>query len=241
MPLQTLFGTALGDTGTTPKERLGATRVEVDDTYGIRVFQYCFNISGSTIAEGDSAMFEGSILADVSLSDGSTTTAVRSSGSFVTDGIKPGDIIMCVDDAGAAGAAPEQEYSIVTGVVALQVDFSPALTVALASSDKVAFFRRYSVKASADATGAPEYAGVAMAAVVTLGYGWFQIGGIHPAAKLVASTAFAEGALLKPGASVLDALSDTVDVGECVGVVLVAIQSDAVRNRTVVKLLGTAL
>ena len=241
MPLKTMFATALTDHTTTPKEELGSLRVEIDQTYGPRVFQYDFNISASTISEGDSAMFEGSLGSDVTLSDGSTTTAVRSSGSFVTLGVKPGDILVCVDDNGGAGAAPEQEYSIVTGVVALQVDFSPALTVALAASDLVNFLRRYAVKVSADPCGAPEYAGVAMSDVATLEYGWFQVGGIHPAVKVVASTAYLEGALMKPGAGVLAALEDAESNGECVGVVLVAIQSDAVRNRTVVKLLGAGL
>jgi len=110
--------------------------------------------------------------------------------------------------------------------------------VALVSGDKVNFFRRSSVKTAADACGAPEYAGIAMAAVVTLGYGWFQVAGIHPAAKVKASTAYAEGALMKPGAGVLDVVTDTEDSGEAVAVVLVGIQSDAVRNRTVVRLFG---
>lgn len=241
MPLQTVFATALGDHGTVPKELLGVLRIEQDATYGPRCFQYGFNSSALTISEGDSAMFDGALGADVTLSSGSTTTALRSSGSFVTLGVKPGDIIVCVDDAGGAGAAPEQEYSIVTGVTALQVDFSPALTVALAASDKVNFVRRYATKASAAACGAPEYAGVAMADIATLEYGWYQCQGIHPAGKVVASTAYSEGDLLKPGASVLAALADAANNGECVAVVLVAIQSDAARNRTVVKLLGKNL
>lgn len=238
MAAKTIFRTALDAAQDTAVEELGVERVEIDNKYGQRHFRFVQNKSGGSLAVDVPVMYDGQhIGTDVTASAGSTTTVERSSGSFITDGVSVDDIINVQDDAGAAGAAPEGEYSFVTKVEATKLTFSPALTVAIAVDDTVNVLKKFSIKASADAAGRAEFAGVLMATLADGKFGWVQTKGIHPTTSIVAAgTALAEGAILKPGASLLLVISDTADVGEAVGVCLLAVASDQVLRKAVVML-----
>jgi hypothetical protein len=154
------------------------------------------------------------------------------------------DIIHVVDDAGAAGAAPEGEYSFVTKVQALQVDFSPALTAALTTNDTVNFIKRWSVIAAA-AAGGKRTAGIPMASLTAAYCGWIQVRGIYPSADVTAAgTAVAEGDRLRAGAAILEVLPTTainansgLDANEiAVAAALQSLASDTVRRKAVVLL-----
>lgn len=243
---KSIFRTALTDVHAFPgREELGALRVEHDGKYGERWFRYVQNATASSIAADSMTMYDGNFISPVTAAANSTTTkALRATGSFVTDGIKVDDIIIVIDDAGGAGAAPEGEMSFVTKVAALSVEFSPALSAALAASDTVSFIKRASIIASAAAAG-KRAAGIPMAAIAAGYCGWIQTRGIYPSADVVAAgTAVAEGDRLACGTALLTPMATTaanansgLDINEvAVATALQSLASDTVRRKAVVAL-----
>ena len=249
---KTLFPSKLTDIDTTQKEELGALRREIDSVYGERLFRYVHNHSGGTLNVDSLVSWEG-LLGVVTNNGTGTTYATRASGSFVTDKVKAGSIIVVVDDAGAAGAAPEGEFSIITKVAALRVDFSPALSAALANTDTVNFIRPYRIIAAADGHHIGKVGGIPMASLTDDTFGWIQVRGIYPSALIVAAgTAQAALTPLTAGAGLLDVAdlvgADTTtatfslanilaDLAGVVGYSIQAASSDTVRRKIVVRLI----
>lgn len=245
--LKSIFRSALTETTLFPgKEELGALRVEHDGKYGERWFRYVQNATAGTLSADTLTMYDGPALSSpVTVAANSTTTKIlRATGSFITDGVKVDDIVHVVDDAGGAGAAPEGETSFVTGVQALQVDCSPALTAAPAASDTVNFIKRWSIIAAAAKAG-KRCAGIPMADIAAGYCGWIQTRGIHPSANVVAAgTAVAEGdrlaagtAILTPMATVAANANQADDINEvAVATALQSLASDTVRRKAVVML-----
>jgi hypothetical protein len=235
---------ALTDTSIIPKHILGTLRIEQDDKFGERWFRYCQNKSGGSLVADSSVMYDGSALGAVTANGGGTTYATRASGSFLTDKVSVGDMIYVVDDAGAAGAAPEGEVSYVTGVTALRVDFLPALTAAIAASDTVSIIKKWALIAAAAKAG-KRGAGIPMVDLADGYCGWVQSRGIYPSANVVAAgTALLEGdrlmhgaAILTPAATVANNAATTDDINEVVvATVLQPLTSDTVRRKAVVLL-----
>lgn len=243
---KSIFRTALTDTFAFPgKEELGALRVEHDGKYGERWFRYVQNATGGALAADALVMYDGVFISAVTAAANSTTTKMlRATGSFVTDGIKVDDIIHVIDDAGGAGAAPEGEVSFVTKVAALSVEFSPALSAALAASDTASFIKRWSILAAAAAAG-KRTAGIPMASIAAGYCGWIQTRGIYLNADVVAAgTAVAEGDRLAAGTALLTPMATTaanansgLDINEvAVATALQSLASDTVRRKAVVML-----
>jgi hypothetical protein len=242
---KSIFRTALTDVHAFPgKEELGVLRVEVDGKYGERWFRYLQNATGSPIAADSFTMYDGNFVSPLTIANSTTTKVIRASGSFVADGYKVDDILIVIDDAGAAGAAPEGESSFITGVRALELDISPALSAAPAVNDTVSVIKRASIIASAAGAG-KRSAGIPMAAIAAGSCGWVQTRGIYPSADvLAAGTAVAEGDRLAAGTAILTVMATVaanansgVDVNEvAVATALQSLASDTVRRKCVVML-----
>lgn len=247
MAFKTIFTGALDRVDSSPLEELGVLRVEHDSKYGERWFRYVQNRSGGTLALDALVMLDGvAISAITTAANSGTTFALRATGSFITAKMQVDDILVVLDDAGAAGAAPEGEKSFITRVQALRVDFLPALTAALAVNDTVSFIKRWSIIASA-AEVCAKHVGIPMASLATEKYGWMQVRGIYLTADVVAAgTAVAEGARLSPGTALLipqPAVAANANVGDDIGIVVVAralqsLASDTVLRKCVVDLQG---
>jgi len=243
--LKTIFTGALDRIDSTPLEELGALRIELDNAYGERWFRYVQNRTSGTLAADSLVMLDGEAISAITAAANSTNTyALRASGSFVTDKMEVGDMLTVVDDAGAAGAAPEGEYSVITKVAALRVDFSPAISANLAVNDTITFIKRWSVIASA-AEICARHCGAVMGALLTESYGWMQTKGIYRGANVVAAgTAIAEGARLVPGTAILVPrgaiaanANDGTDIAEVtIARALQSLASDTVRRKCIVDL-----
>lgn len=269
--LKNIFATRLMDVDSTQKEfPLGCLRIEPDDKEPItgdpqniftaipgflhreRVFRYVKNGSGGTLSKDTLVQYDFSTLADVTAAANAVVTSiVRSSGSFITDGWKVGDMVMVQDDAGAAGAAPEGEIAIVTNVTALTVTVGVGFTAAVTTSDVVRVIRTWEIRASTVALGMQRrYVGIPMQDIPTLNYGWIQVAGIYPTATIVAAgTTVAEGAPLYAGVSLLTTLGGVLTEGtpnvftaatsyESVAIAIQSASSDTVRRKIAVLLKG---
>jgi hypothetical protein len=244
--MKTVFGSALTETWlvTKMRDQIGIIRREFDYKLGERWFRCVQNRSGGSLAADTLVMYDGTMTTAVANTGTGTTYATRASGSWITDKALPGDIVHVVDDAGAAGAAPEGETSYLTKVAALRIDFLPALTVALANADTVGIIKPFSIIAAAAKAG-KRVAGVPMADIADGYCGWVQCRGIHMKANVFAAgTALAEGDRLAAGAALLALMatvannaSTTDDINEvAVATALQNLASDTVRRKAVVML-----
>ena len=270
MPSKYMFPTLLNEVSTVQKEfPMGCLRVEPDDKeppagdpsqlfasmagflWRERRFRYVQNISGGTLNKDSLVMADDLIVATITASGGSTTTIVRGSGSFVSDGIKAGDLAYILDDAGGAGAAPEGEMGVVLRLDALNVTLATALTAAVAASDTVNFIRQWTIKAAAaGGAGAARLAGIPVANIANGSFGWIQVGGLYPTADVVAagtaivtgSPLYAGTALLTPVAPVLTEGTPNIVVAgsnyRAIAEAMHAVTSDTVRRKAMVYLLG---
>jgi hypothetical protein len=229
-----MFRTQLTDVTTTPYEELGVLRREIGSPYGERLFRYVYNGSGGTLTKDEIVAWEGLLGSAVSNTGTGTTYATRGSGSFLTDGVQAGNFIVVIDDAGAAGAAPEGEYSVVTKVSALRVDFSPALSVALANGDTVNFIRPWAIIAGAAGQDRNKVAGVVMADIATGSYGWIQTRGLYPSANMVAAGTAITAAQNQQATSAV--LTPTTDAYDPIAIAMQTLSSDTVRRKAIVKL-----
>lgn len=169
-----------------PQMRPG-TIAWVVDAFGPRLVKYVKNVSGSVIAKGEFMAYasDGANVktTTITASAGSTTTAIVTTG--LTAGRHEGMIAWVLDDAGAAGAAPESESSIVASntdvLVTLERDY--AYTAALDASDTVELIATYQVEDAADGDEAWTCAGVVLpaAGISNMQYGWIHVDGICPA------------------------------------------------------------
>lgn len=253
---KTIFPDAVADVQTDAKkwQEIGLRRLENHPVYGLQEFRYVINRSGGTLAAGSLAAYEGVLNAAVANTGTGTTYATRAANSWITDGAIVGAHFFVVDDAGAAGAAPEGEQSILTRVTALRIDFLPALSAALANADTVNWLRPHHVIAAAAAMNRGKVAGVVQGALVNNAAGWVQTRGLCPEANMVAAgTAVTEDQYLVAGAGILivnptvaaDYLAATWDYAKVLtgvegvlGRAVQALTSDTVRRKTLVDLFG---
>ena len=271
MPYKYLFPTQINDVSTVQKEvPLGCLRIEPDDKeplsgdsasvfatmagflYRERRFRYIQNISGGTLNKDSLVMADDLIVGTVTMTTNTVTNLlVRASGSFVTDGIKPGDLAYILDDAGAAGAAPEGEMGIVLTVTALTITLQTALTAAVTASDTVNFIRPWTIKASAAGQqGTNRLLGIPCANIASGSYGWIQVWGMYPTADIVAAgTAITSGGALYTGTGLLTPVAPTLTEGtpnvltatqnyNPAAEAIHAVTSDTVRRKAMVFLLG---
>lgn len=107
-----------------------------DPLWGLRIFKLVKNLNGSTIAQGDLMTFVDT--ASVGTITAGTTTSITTSGLTAND--LEYQMIICGDDAGAAGAAPEGECSLCTANTATLITLHPdyPFSAAIAASDTAA-------------------------------------------------------------------------------------------------------
>lgn len=183
-----------GDSATA-KVRPGVYSYAVDG-FGMRIFQYIRNTSGSIIAQGELM----SRLADVAVSNltsGTTTSAVKAAAWTADKHV--GEMLYVQDNDDSAGAAPEGEVSIIGTNTAGVANVDPAYpySVALAANDDLdTISPGWHIQDAAASDKAQEVKGLVVAAngVTSLYYGWLQCYGIFPKAVLKASTAFTDRA-----------------------------------------------
>lgn len=183
--LQRVWNTTLDASDSTPKESKGAVRWSYDPVFGYRGFQYVrFDQSGGATKDNICA-YRG--LVSVSASGAGTTTTVVTT-SLTADILVDG-IIVCLDDAGAAGAAPEGESARIASntTTLITVDSNDAFSAATASSDTFRVHLPWAVVDSASGDTAATTAGVVMATQSQYYWGWVQFSGFHPTVAAVAA------------------------------------------------------
>ena len=193
---------------TTPVARPG-TIAWVTDAFGAKILKYVKNISNSTMAvaelvglDADGANVLTTTISNIT--SGSTTSAVTT-GLTADDHI--GKICFVLDDAGAAGAAPEGEMSIVAdnSTTTITLDRDYALSAALAVNDDLELISTYQTVDAADGDEAWTVSGVVSAqdGILDNAYGWVVMEGATPA--LMTTNAITEGDPVVAGAAVVDA------------------------------------
>jgi hypothetical protein len=161
------------------------------DAFGYRILQYCRVFS--TVTQGALVSRWGGTngsTAVTSITSGSVTTAVKSA-AWTAD-TQTGAIFYVSDDAGAAGAAPEGEVSIVSATAAGQLTLEPdlPLTAAIAVNDAVRTISNWQGEASADGDLNQTVLGVVIGknGITSGNYGWVQREGFTKAKTLASVT-----------------------------------------------------
>jgi len=182
---RTVWNTTLSASDTSNKEEKGAVRWTYDPNFGYRGYQYVrFDQSGGA-TKNNICAFRG--LVSISATGAGTTTTIVTTGA--TANILAGGIIQCLDDAGAAGAAPEGENAIIAANTATLITIDPndAFSAATASSDTFRVHLPWAVVDSAAGDTAAITAGVVMATQAQYSWGWVQFAGLHPQVAAVAA------------------------------------------------------
>ena len=152
----------------------------VVDAYGYRIFQYVKNVSDSAYAMGE--LVTKTANTAVNNQTGTVTTSATTTGLTANDHI--GRLAYVLDDAGAAGAAPEGETTVVADNTATVISFDPKmpLSVALASGDDLVLISNWQSTDSADGDLAHNVLGVVVgnAGFSDNQYGWVQKEGYCP-------------------------------------------------------------
>lgn len=218
-----------------PKNRLGQLSFQIDD-YGFRVFEYCRNMSGSAIAQGELQKR----IADVAISNitsGTTTSAVTTG---LTAGAYVGRILYVDDNADSAGAAPEGECApiVANSTTTIQVDPGRPFSTALAVNDdlRVVSFNHLNDAADSDLAAAVKGVAVGKNGVSNNNYGWWQRYGLCPDVLHKSSSAVTSlNPVVADAACVGPHGSDAVDlwVGKQIG----THSNDVVSNKSLVELL----
>ena len=230
-----IWGTTLDAADTTPKERLGTVRWDDHPVFGRRGFKYlrCHQSGGHT------AGVIASFLAPVAINNISsgTTTTITTSG--LTADIYVGGLLRCLDDAGAAGAAPEGEIAVITANTAtvVTIDTNDAFSAAPAVNDDFTIVMPFACQTAAAGDVAGRVAGVAMTTIAQYSYGWYQFFGINPSVQAIAA-----GTAITTEKGIITANSGLASDGSTsapsllIGVALATLTSDTVLRRALVKL-----
>lgn len=173
-----------------PRNAIGQIAWTRDKFGALRLFTYRRNISGSAFAAGEVASLKK--VAVTNLDSGSTTTGTKAA-TFAVDELDDARVIV-LDNADAAGGAPEGETSIIKSatVNTFTVYDELPFSVALAVNDDLSIISRHAIDA-ADGDFNHVVLGAAMAAVGDNEFGWFQMTGFHPRVAHKATSALVLG------------------------------------------------
>lgn len=220
---------ANGDDGT-DSIRLGTVYEDFHPVFGLRKFIYVQIHQSGGCTAGQLMSFRTVTITNI---DSGTTTSITKAGEFGTDNALVGGRLICVDDAGAAGAAPEGEMGIVRQETANTLTIDPAypFSVATAANDDfIVDLYGLAVIDSAAGDKAYKIAGVAMVDHDQYDKGWIQFYGIHPLVDAKAATdipagesVIADVGTISDGAGAAPAL--------VAGVSLFNLKSDAVSRK----------
>lgn len=224
--VQRVWNTTLDASDSTPKEPKGATRWTYDPVFGLRGFQYVrFDQSGG--ADANQVVSYRGLISINNITSG-TTTSITTSG--LTADILADGLLWCLDDAGAAGAAPEGEIARITSntTTVVNIDSNDSFSASPAANDDFRVLLPWAVIDSASGDVAANVAGIALVAQDQYDYGWVQFAGLHPTVACVAAgTAVTAGRSLIVGTNlVLDGSTSAAELR--VGFTPTGISSDTV-------------
>jgi hypothetical protein len=231
---QVAHQTNLDSSSPTPLEKLGVVRYTHDSIFGLRGFKYVRFDQAGGVTKGQLQSKIANI--DVANILSGTTTSITTAG--LTANILVGGILVCIDDAGAAGAAPEGESALIventTSVITIHEN--DAFSVAPAVNDDFKVILPWAVVDSVDGNAAGIVQGVVMADQDQYDYGWVQFLGINNDVDAIAAgTALVLDESVVAGAALVnDGAADAVDLR--IGRLLVGLSSDTVRRKAVVDL-----
>jgi len=232
--VQLAHRTTLDSSSAEALELPGVTRYTHDPRLGLRGFKYVrFDQSGGC-TRGQLQSKRANI-AITNITAG-TKTSITLAGQ--TADIYVGGILVCVDDAGGAGAAPEGESGIIVAntTSVITIDSNDAFSVAPAANDDFVVILPWAVVDSADGDAAGIVQGVAMADHDQYDWGWIQFLGINPDCDAIAAgTALTVNESVVANTAVVnDGAADAVDLR--IGRLLVQLSSDTVARKAVVDL-----
>ena len=161
------------------------------DDFGLRLFRYMHNSTASAVAKGD-LQARAANTTITNITSGTTTSITLTAAGWTADAFI-GRLLICTDDAGAAGAAPEGEVGVIVANTAtvITIDSGKPFTAAPAANDDFTVYSIFDLKDAADGDLARDCVGIPMQAVSTLYWGVWQIYGfcpdvIHTAAAVTA-------------------------------------------------------
>jgi hypothetical protein len=215
-------------------------------------FKWVCNRTGATLPRGTATSFYA---ASITATGGSTSTIVCAAGTFVANE-QVGNIVYILDDAGAAGAAPESEWGVIianttTTLTVQTAETNQLFTAAVAAGDTARIVSNSQVVACTAPGGAREpFAGIVVraAGIPDNYWGWIAMATEddgYVAALIEAGTAITVGLGLRvaSGANGTAALSrlepsiaGSIVQGEVVGHAVFACAADVVSDLIPVQL-----
>lgn len=167
----------------------------VVDAYGPRIVRYVKNMIGSTNVMGELMAYESDTANvrsfAVTASSAGTTTSIVTTGLTANDHVDK--LAFCVDDAGAAGAAPEGETSVVASNSATQINLQAdyAYSAATATNDTFDLVSTYHANDAADGDEAWTCHGIVLGrdGIQDNQFGWVHMQGSVPCTVTGAATA----------------------------------------------------
>ncbi len=224
----------LNSSSSTPLFPAGYVYKDTHPVWGPREFKYVqFHVATT---RGTPTTFLDPI-ATSSITSGTTTSITKTSAGWVVDLYK-GGVLRCLDDAGAAGAAPEGEIARITKNTSdtIYVESNDAFSAAPAANDTFNIILPWAVQASASGDIARNVAGVAMATQTQYYWGFVQFKGLNPYVAVVAAgTALTAKKSLITGTSLLT--NGSTSAAELrVGFLMHTVSSDTVARYALVDL-----
>lgn len=230
------FYTDLAANHETAQETPGIERT-VMTPFGPSSWRYGKATQSGGVTRGELTKFKANVSID-NITSGTTTTIVTTG---LTANAHDGDILVCFDDNGGAGAAPEGEASPIVSNTTTTVYLDPnnPFSAAPAANDD---FRVVSFSKNIDSAAGDEIAdlfGIAGATITENYWGWFCFDGVCPYALVRASTALTASKALIAHTARLD-ISSSSDHSVLVGITLgkLAVASDLANDVCAVKLFG---
>jgi len=229
------WNTALDSSDTEAKEVLGLVRYDFHPVFGLRGFKYVrFDQSGGNTAGELVAQVANVAISNITAG---TTTSITTSG--LTADIHVGGLLVCTDDAGGAGAAPEGEAGVIVANTAtvVQIDPDSPFSAAPASNDDFVIVKPWATGDAVAGDVAVNVQGVAMADQAQYDYGWVQFLGLHPKVSCIAAgTALttAKSLIMANGGLVTNGNSSAAELR--VGYLEAAVASDQVARYALVNL-----
>lgn len=218
-----------GDSAT-PRQRPGTLGIIVD-AFGPRILQYCKFINAMLMGELASRPANVSV---ANITSGGVDHAITTG---LVAGAHDGKLVYVLDNADAAGAAPEGETSIVSRNTTTKISLERQypLSVALANLDDLTLISNWQAEDAADGDLAVDVLGVVLgnAGVAAGNFGWLQREGFTQA--LLDTDAETAGAPVVADVNVLGDFGTDGQELWC-GVALAAVTADQVAQRAPVSL-----
>jgi len=241
--LASITGLAGGDLemdAASPLSFAGGQRTMLHNRFGPMVFVVGQNRNGSTVVQGELMSKLGDATGRTSagtITAGSTTSATTSG---LTADDHEGAIFWVLDNNDSAGAAPENEVSIVDAnsatLITLAADYP--LTTAIAASDTADL---QAVYAFADAAADDEAIGCLGIVIATDGiqdnnFGFLQEAGVNSKTLMLASTGMTRGNKFIAAAARVTTAGAASPTEDIIGESMVTLTSDSVSDMLVSQL-----